>query len=152
MNAWRDRVEAAIVQHGAAGYVVDFPSYRPDLVEELAMGLGLTHVDFRATRLAPLRREAHKLTLDAIEAAIAETAGTGVVIHNAEALLAARNRPEREAFLAGFMARERDRPAVLPMTLFGKEAPDGPRHVRLLPHELPEETLLRQLSSIRTWG
>jgi hypothetical protein len=149
MNAWSHRIEAALALHGAAGYIADFPSYRPDLVEELARALGFAHVDFRAIRLAPLRLEAHRLGLDAIEATIDITDGAGVVIHNAEALLAAKTETERAAFLAAFLARPRERPAILPMTLFGREAPDSPRHVRFLPSELPEETLLGQLGSMR---
>jgi hypothetical protein len=149
MNAWSHRLEAALALHGAAGYIADFPSYRPDLVEDLASALGFTHVDFRATRLAPLRLEAHKLGLDAIEATIDGTHGAGVVIHNAEALLAAKNEAERATFLAAFLTRARERPVILPMTLFGREAPDSDRHIRFLPSELPEETLLSQLGSMR---
>ena len=149
MNTWSHRLEAALALHGAAGYIADFPSYRPDLVEELAPALGFTYVDFRATRLAPLRLEAHRLGLDAIEAAIDGVEGAGVVVHNAEALLAAKGETERRAFLAAFLTRARERPAILPMTLFGRETPDSPRHVTFLPGELPEETLLSQLGSMR---
>lgn len=148
-NAWLHRLEAALAAHGAAGYVADFPSYRPDLVEELARALDFAHVDFRAKRLAPLRLEAHRLGLDAIEETIDGTDGAGVVIHNAEALLAAKSAPERAAFLAEYLAKRRERPVILAMTLFGREAPDSPRHVRFLPSELPDETFLSQIGSIR---
>jgi hypothetical protein len=147
---WSAKLDHAVAASGAGSYVVDFPSYRPDLAQSLADGMGFAFLDFRQTYMSPLRFEAHKLPLQAIEDAILDPANArGVVLHNAEALLAAKPAADRLAWIEAFLETPRERVAVLPLALFGRDVAAHPRVVRFLPHELPSETLLSQIGSMR---
>lgn len=147
---WYAPVLDAVAANGPGGYAVIFPSYRPDLVEELARILGYGHVDFRKERMAPLAMQAHTLELSAIEACADERSNAlGVVLQNAEALLASRPAELRRAFVSAFVATPRARGAILPLALFGGDVSDHPNVLRLSADSLPEETMLRQLASMR---
>jgi hypothetical protein len=147
---WCSPLLQAIATCGPGGYIVTFPAYRPDLAEELARATGFAFVDFRKDRMAPLGLQAHTLDLTAIDAHAASAANrTGIVLHNAEALLATRAPDVRRAWLAAFVAAPRNDLAILPLALFGADIGEHPRVVRLAPQDLPEETMLRQLASMR---
>lgn len=134
---------------GTGGFILEFPAYRPDLVTDLASALGCVCLDFRKTCLAPLRFEAHKLPLSALETATEEhTAGNGIVLQNGEALLACKSADERRMWFQEFLDRKRDCLVILPLALFGREVPPHPNLFRFLPHELPTESLLAQLMTI----
>jgi len=149
MTYWCRTVLETVASAGESGFVVVFPSYRPDLVEDLARALGTAFVDFRRSRLAAHGMAAHRLSLEEIERCASDCANErGIVLHNAEALLAARSQDERRAWLAMFLARPRQGIVVLPLALFGDEVPDHARVVRLSSEEVPAESLLRQLSSL----
>lgn len=150
MTPWCQKLIDATARFGPAAYLAEFPTYRPDLVEDIAAELGCAHIDFRRERLAPLKFEAHKLPLGAIEDCIRDGANAqGIVLQNGEALLAAKPAGERCLWLSGFLERPRTTIVVLPLALFGREIGNHPRLVRFLPHELPAETLLGQLASMR---
>lgn len=150
MSHWCQDVLETISVQGAGSYIVVFPAYRPDLVEDLALTLGCAFVDFRRERLAPLGPEAHRLSLEAINACAAERANDrGVVLQNAEALLAAKSSEDRRAWLADFTHTPRSGIVILPLAIFGEDAPQDGRVIRLAQDGLPQESLLRQLSSIR---
>lgn len=150
MKTWWAPVSNAIAAHGPGGYVVVFPSYRPDLAEEMANALSCAFIDFRREKMAPLGMSAHRLDLAEIIGCADETAGTaGIVLHNAEALLAARSADIRRDFCAGFLAAPRTNIAILPLALFGQDMADHPRVIRLESDSLPAETMLRQLASMR---
>ena len=147
---WCDPVLAAVAAQGAGSYIVAFPAYRPDLIEELATALGCAFVDFRKDYMAPLGMQAHRLDIGTIEVCAAERANdAGLMLHNAESLLAARTPAERTEYLAQFLGVERENIAVLPLSLFGPDVGDHPRVIRLARADLPEETMLRQLASMR---
>ncbi|HRK23696.1 MAG TPA: hypothetical protein PLQ11_01960 [Beijerinckiaceae bacterium] len=150
MTYWCQRVIDAIGRLGPGGFVVDFASYRPDLVQDMAAALQCAHVDFRRLVMAPLGSNAHTVPLTAIEATIAGQANErGIVLHNAEALLATRSASDRRSFVEGFLAAPRSNVVVLPMALFGREIADHERIVRLTQEDLPTESLLVQLASMR---
>ncbi|HRE22387.1 MAG TPA: hypothetical protein PKW21_15330 [Rhabdaerophilum sp.] len=149
MTSWHKRLTDRILAKGPGSYIVNFPAYRPDLVSDVAEALGCTCLDFRKAYLAPMRFEAHKLALSALEAAVTEhAAGAGIVLQNGEALLACKPASERSAWCASFLDRQRSNFAILPLALFGREAAPHPNLLRFLPHEMPPETLLSQLTSI----
>ncbi len=149
MNSWHNRLTDRILTAGSGSHILDFPAYRPDLVSDLADVLGCTCLDFRKTYLAPMRMEAHKLPLSALEAAVAEhTDGSGIVLQNGEALLACKSPAERSAWFEAFLERQREGLVILPLALFGREVAPHPNLHRLLPHELPPESFLTQLASI----
>lgn len=150
MTRWDQKFIDCVSKNGPGSYVVEFPTYRPDLVEDIARESGCIHLDFRARDLAPLGFAAHNLPLSAIEAAIAQiTSENGVVIQNAEALLATKQPEERSQWLGAFLETGRDYLAVVPLALFGREIADHPRLVRFLPSDLPAESLIAQLASMR---
>jgi hypothetical protein len=150
MTPWHHKLSDSIALQGPAAYLTDFPTYRPDLVEDIARALDCTYLDFRRDYLAPLKFEAHMLPLAAIETCIAEDANpAGIVIQNGEALLAAKPADERLAWLRAFLEEPRGKIVLLPLALFGRDLPNHARLIRFLPHELPAETLLQQLTSIR---
>lgn len=150
MTRWCDKVIRAVEADGPGGYAVAFPAYRPDLVSALAVALGCAHVDFRKEVLGPHGFAAHTLPLTEIEhCAQSRAAGRGIVLANAEALLAAKPEDERCAFLAAFLTRPRRHVALLPLALYGALAAGHPRLVTLDEADLPAETLLSQLASMR---
>lgn len=149
MNGWHKRLTDRMKAAGSGSFIVEFPAYRPDLVSDLAEAMGCVCLDFRKTYLAPLRLEAHKLPLTALETAVVEhAAGSGLVLQNGEALLACKPVEERQRWFSGFLDRTRDNVVILPLALFGREAPPHPNLLRFLPHELPPESLLAQLATI----
>ena len=147
---WCHSIETRIAAAGPGGFVVAFPFYRPDLVDDLAAALELPVVDVRARYLAPHGFAAHALPLTLIETAIADNADArGLVLHNAEALLATKPAADRVGWLAAFLAAPRRALILLPLALFGPDLVDHPRLVRLSEAECPAETLLMQLASLR---
>jgi hypothetical protein len=150
MSYWCQDVLDTIAARGAGSYVVVFPAYRPDLVEDLALALGCRFVDFRKERMMPLGTGAHRLALEAIGACADERANaTGIVMQNAEALLAARSGEERQRWLSSFVETARGGIVILPLAVFGGDAPVHERVLRLSQDVLPPESLLRQLSSLK---
>lgn len=150
MIRWCDKVIHAVEAGGPGGYAVAFPAYRPDLVSALAAALDCAHVDFRKEVLSPHGFAAHTLPLSEIERCAQErAAGRGIVLANAEALLAAKPEDDRRAFLAAFLASPRKDIVLLPLALYGALAAGNPRLVTLDEAALPPETLLSQLASMR---
>ena len=150
MTHWSWKVLEAIAENGAGSYIIDLPAYRPDLVDDVGRTLALAHVDFRRERMAPLGMAAHKLELSAIADCVRERSNDhGIVLHNAEALLATRPEAVRRDWLRAFLAEEHANLVLLPLALYGHEVDDNPRIIRFAASDLPEETLLRQLSSMR---
>lgn len=131
---------------------VCLPAYRPDLVERLALLLGLSFFDFRRERMAPLGWEAARLPLSCIDDCaldVMKSGQKGVMMQNAEALLAAYGEAERRAWLASVFSRSWPERFVLPLVLFQNELPGyaGRRFV-LSPKLLPAESLLDRLQSL----
>lgn len=150
MTVWCQNLLATIQTLGPGSYVVEFPTYRPDLVEELASRLGCAHIDFRREYLAPLKFEAHKLPLAALEGCAQNNANAqGVVLQNGEALLAAKPASDRVAWLQAFLDTPRAHVALLPLALFGGELASHPRLIRFAAEALPPENFLGLLSSMR---
>jgi hypothetical protein len=132
--------------------VVVFPEYRPDLVEQMARVIKLVHVDFRRERMAPLGWNAAELPLDTLNdtAVSAMAGGSGVVLQNAEALLATRTAEERRGWFTRALDRSWPAQLVLPVTLFGVDLPPRDGQVVVLPRgSLPEEKILSRLATMR---
>jgi hypothetical protein len=141
----RTRVEA---HHNRGGFLIVFPDYRPDLIKQMAHGLGLEFIDIRAELMAPLGWEAHSLALAAVDNLLRQrTTETGVVAHNSEALLATKTRHERETWLQAVVADDRPHPLLVPITLFATEIASSStdRICVLEPEHLSEQTLISRL-------
>lgn len=146
---WLTSIEACLDAHGRrGGFIAKLTRYHPTLVAEMAQALGLAHVDFRAARLKPLGWEAPRLPLTAIDEAIADgIVPSGLVLQNAEALLASKPAEERRAFLARFIDTPRDLPVVIPIAAHASDIPAPcSRVVEIDADEVPAESLLLRLA------
>lgn len=136
---------------GSGGFLVALPQYRPTLVRAMAEALGLAYIDFRAERLTGLGPEAPRLPVAALTSAITDALtqhGRGVVLHNAEALLASKPDGERRAWLASVMSTDWKSPVVVPIALYQSDMPCVIERIcHLDPGRLPEESLLMRLAS-----
>lgn len=134
------------------GVVACFPDYRPDLSHAMASGLGFVHCDFRRSVMARFGAEAAKLPLSALTDALLDgmERGDGVVLHNAEALLASHTPERRSGWLARALSAGWTKPFVVPVTLFAGELPTShERVVRFDAADLPAQNLLAQLAGLR---
>lgn len=149
-RAWMAPIRAALEAGGNTGsYLVSLGAYRPDVVRMIAAEMGLAFVDFRAEHMAPLGPGAAGVPLERI-LEVADEAGAerGVLMHNVEALLAARAAERRAAWLASFIERPSARAVVVPLSIFCNEAPTAsPRVVTIDPIVLPDEKLLMRLAT-----
>lgn len=148
--AWLEPLASALDRHDRrGGFLLLMPEYRPDLVRIAAEALGLAFFDFRAAVMAPLGWQAAGLPLAALDERIAaETARGPVLVHNAEALLAAKPAAERRGWLLDFVARDWPAAAVVPLAVLTGEVPEGRDRVVGLA-ELPASNLLMRLWSSR---
>lgn len=146
---WLTAIEAGLDAHGRrGGFIAKLTRYHPALVEEMARALGLAYVDFRAERLKPLGWDAARLPLTAIDEAIAGSiAPSGLVLQNAEALLATKPASERRAFLAHFLDTPRGHPVIIPMAAHESDLPARcSRVVEIDADEAPQDSLLLRLA------
>lgn len=146
---WLTAIGACLDEHGRkGGFIAKLTRYHPALVEEMARALGLAHVDFRAARLKPLGWDAARLPLTAIDDAIADgIAPSGLVLQNAEALLASKPAGERRAFLSLFVDTPRDLPVIIPIAAHESDVPAPcSRVIEIDADEAPEESLLLRLA------
>lgn len=129
---------------------VALPEYRPQLVRRIAEVMGLAFFDFRSECMLPLGWEAARLPLSALTDAVAQrvTAGRGLVLQNAEALLAAKPAEERRAWLADFAHSEWPAPVLVAVAIFQADLPTaGPAPIHKVdPDHVPAETLLARLA------
>ncbi len=152
MADWLEPLDRALAAgNRRGGYLLVMPQYRPELVREAAERYGFACRDFRRERLVPRGRAAAGLSLAELDRFLEEELeGPGAVVQNAEALLATRSEPERRSWFRRFLARERPFAVIVPVVLFGREVPCDPlRVVRPAPEELPADTLLMRLVSMR---
>jgi hypothetical protein len=150
LAAWLQPVDSLIRAGGnRGGFLVALPEYRPDLVQQMAAALDFEFFDFRLNVLLPLGWDAGRLGLDALTDEIAERAGRhGLVVHNAEALLATKEAHERRDWFETFLARPWPHPALIPIAIYQGDLPLADlRFHRVDPDTLPEETLLGRLAT-----
>lgn len=150
--AWTRPVELLIASHGhRGGYLVVFSEYRPSLFRALANALDFDFTDFRAVHMAPLGWEASRKPLAALNEVINDQLARsqrGLVLHNAEALLAVKGTQERRVWLQQFAAAAWTHPVVVPVAVFAADAPTGSERLCWLdPGTLPSEPLLVRLAS-----
>jgi hypothetical protein len=147
--AWTESVAATIAAGCEQGtFIVCFPGYRPELVRALADRLGYDYLDFRAASLAPLGWRASALTLDALDQTIGTRAARGLVLNNAEALLATKPMIERVAWLGEAVTRTSGAPVLVSLAVFANEAPaNSARVCHIDTDALPPEKLIVRLAS-----
>ncbi len=133
---------------GGRCHLVLFAAYRPDLVREMAVDAGLGHFDFRREVMSGYGKMAHAQPLHLLDEALREQSqDEGCVLMNAEALLATRPERERREWLESVLERVYRHPLVLPLALFGDEAPFGhARVIDLREQAMPEQSLINRLA------
>lgn len=147
---WLSPVAATLDRHDrAGGFLVVLPAYRPDLSRVMASALDLQFVDFRAEVMARAGTQAARLPLDELDAAARSPGDApGIVLHNAEALLACKPADARAAWFSALQERGCGPARIVPVTIFAHELPvRAPRLVRLEPNDLPAESLLMRLAT-----
>lgn len=149
---WIARIEQALERHGrCGGFLVSFPEYRPELVIVLADRLDMPLSDFRREVMAPLGWQAAALPLESLKGAIAARMdGRGLVLNNAEALLAAKPASERQTWFEDMLNEPWPAPLILPAALFAGDADyQSERFIDLSADDLPGSTLLTRLLATR---
>ncbi len=147
---WLEQVRTILDSTGWTGvYLAAFPEYRPDLVKNMAHHLRLEYFDFRAAVMAVAGTEAAHMDLDALERSMGTHAGKrGVVVMNAEALLATKPEQERKRWLHSVTALEFPHPVIIPLSVFPEDVdPQDPRFFRIDPGALPEQSLIGRLAN-----
>lgn len=132
--------------------LVALPGYRPGVVKHMAEALQLGLVDFRATRMALEGAEAARLPLaelDRVGGMVPPQTPRGLVLHNAEALLATKPAAERRAWLRHAAAFECDHALLVPVAIFCDEIDDAiERCVRIGEDQLPPDKLILRLAGL----
>lgn len=151
-SPWLQRFKVWLeTRQGGRAVAVCFPAYRPDLVADLAAALGLKLVDFRKMVMQPMGWNAGQLALSSLNETVnaAHAKGHGLVLHNAEALLAAHPAEQRRHWLAETLSHHWPQRLILPIALFAHELPQLPDAIHHLDAmQLPQESLLFRLGSL----
>ena len=149
---WIAKIKQTTERHGRrGGFLVSFPEYRPELVAVLAERLDLPLCDFRQEVMAPLGWQAAALPLGSLRDTVAARMDEcGLVLNNAEALLAAKTNADRQAWFRNMLREQWKAPLILPVALFASDADDrSDRIITLGTDDLPESTLLTRLLATR---
>ena len=146
---WITPIARMIADEGGTGaYFVVMPGYRPELVTALAEALGMAVRDVRAEHMRPLGWEAGRMPLAALTDSIRQRCGPeGLVVQNAEALLATKEVGERQNWLEAVVMEAWPGPVIVPIAIFQADLPKiaGRAH-RIEPEDLPQESLLVRLA------
>jgi hypothetical protein len=149
-GAWlKPILDLVSTQGGRGGALLAFPEYRPDLAKAIAHEVGIRFYDFRAETMAPKGFQAGAMGLDELDAVLADLpAQGGALVLNAEALSSTKSSEERRAWMRGFLRRDWPGLLLVPLALYGHEAPvaDG-RVLCLEPEDLPAQGLINRFAN-----
>ena len=148
--SWMAPIAQVLDAHAWRGnYLIALQTYRPDVVGIIADELNLAFCDFRATHMAQLGWHAAELPLDRLSQVAADAGSDqGLVLHNAEALLATKSKSERSTWFSEFVQCSSRHPVLIPLSIFFGEVPEACARVAWIdPTDLPEEKLLIRLAS-----
>ena len=148
-SQWLETVKKTYQQfQEKGGFQVLFPEYRPDMTRALAFELDLEFYDYRLKKMISQGWEASKLTLDSLtQTLLDESKYKGLVVHNAEALLATKPDSERQQWLREFLDYNWLHPIVMPLVVFHTDTTiDNPRVCDLAINEFPKESFLMRLA------
>lgn len=127
--SWLERLSSWLRQGPqTAARAVCFPSYRPDLVRDLANGYGALLCDFRQLRMAPLAWKAKDLPLSALdEESLAQMRiSQAVILQNCEALLSLATPEGRRNWFASALSRDWPSQLILPVAIYDQDLPALP--------------------------
>ncbi|HIP52951.1 MAG TPA: hypothetical protein EYH03_02940 [Chromatiales bacterium] len=143
-----DQLGTLTARNGGRGcYLVLMPEYRPDISKAFAQRLGLEMFDYRAEVMAPYGMEAHKIPLaDLTDRLQQETAHTGILAHNVEALLATKPETERRKWLSDCLLADWPQPLLLVLSIFPDDAPtESGRVLDLRDLDFEDQSLISRL-------
>ncbi len=147
---WMAPIGQMLDAHAWRGnYLIALQTYRPDVVGVIADEFDLAFCDFRAAHMAQLGWRAAELPLARLNQVAADaSADQGLVLHNAEALLATKSKSERSTWFSEFVQCSSRHPVLIPLSIFFDEAPEACARVAWIdPTDLPAEKLLIRLAS-----
>lgn len=144
---WLEPFKTMINTCSSAAYIVNFPEYRPDLFLFMARSLELIHFDFRTEVMSPYGWDAHQLSIQELDLRLLREADKGnLMICNVEALLATKEIDERKNWLQDYLSRQWPKTIVLPLCLYGHEAPESSPNVYSFENQdLPEQSFVNRL-------
>jgi hypothetical protein len=142
-------LDLVATQGGRGGALLAFPEYRPDLAKAIAHAVGTRFYDFRAETMAQKGPQAGAMGLDELDAVLGVLAAEGgALVLNTEALLSTKSSEERRAWMQGFLRQDWPGLLLVPLALYGHEAPAGNgRVLRLEPEHLPAQGLVNRLAN-----
>ncbi len=131
------------------GTLLDLHEYRPDLAKAIAHAVGIRFYDFRAETLAQKGLQAGAMGLDELDAVLADLAAEGgALVLNVEALLSTKSSERRGAWMQGFLRHDWPGLLLVPLALYGHEAPVGNERVLYLePEDIPAQGLINRLAN-----
>lgn len=146
---WLGLIKNVYEQHHAKGpYQILFPEYRPDLSRALADFLELNFFDYRESAMLSEGWNAGNINLDSMTKTLMnESRKSGLVVHNAEALLCTKSQHERRQWLAEFFSIDWPNVIILPLAIY--QADTLEEHSRICDIELiqfPRQSFLMQLA------
>ena len=149
-DTWLQPILDLVATQGErGGTLLAFPEYRPDLAKAIAHEIGIRFYDFRAETMAQKGPRAGAMGLDELNAVLAVLAAEGgALVLNAEALLSTKSSAERGAWMQGFLRHDWPGLLLVPLAVYGHEAPIGNKRVlRLEPENLPAQGLINRLAN-----
>jgi len=150
-DAWlKPILDLVATQGGRGGALLAFPEYRPDLAKAIAHGVGIRFYDFRAETMAEKGFQAGAMGLDELDTVLAQLAAEGgALVLNVEALLSTKSSEERRAWMQGFLRHDWPGLLLVPLALYGQDAPVGNERVLYLePEDLPAQGLINRLAAL----
>lgn len=144
---WLEPFKNLINLNSNAAYIVNFPEYRPDLFRFMAHSLEFKFFDYRTEVMSPFGWEAHQITIDDLEQRLTEEVNKeNLVACNVEALLATKEIDVRKNWLKDYLSRKWSGTIVLPLCLYGDEAPENSTKVYTFYNsDLPEQSFVNRL-------
>lgn len=129
---------------------LQFPDYRPDLMEKLSRELGLSFFDFRKEVMSFYGADAHRVTLTMLDTAIEKRGDEGWLIFNVDAVLITKSQDEVSAWFDR-LAQHPWRRVLIPLTLYQVPIMTVPLNVITVDRsEVPEHGLLHRLLEVKT--
>lgn len=130
------------------GFQILFPEYRPDLSHALAHHLDMEFYDYRESTMISEGWNAGNISLDSMtENLLKQSEKSPVLVHNVEALLAAKSTEERQKWLVEFLSIDWPNPIIIPLAIYQADTLEGHSHVCDIESiEFPKQSFLMRLA------
>lgn len=146
---WFESISHTIDAHAhKGGLLIVLPEYRPDQCTALAHRLQIPCFDYRTEVMSAHGWDADRITLDDLDATLAELASQGAcLVNNVEALLSTKDADACEQWLQAFVDTTWHAALLVPIVINADRVPQGhARVVRVTPEQLPEQSFISRLA------